>query len=100
MTRHEFLRMALNIALMVAALAARAQSPTGSVHGTVTDPTGAVIPSSTITLTAADGATRTATSGAAGEYTIDQVAPGSYTATATADGFPGSEPRAVVVSGD
>jgi len=100
MTRHEILRMALNILLVVASVAARAQSPAGSVHGTVTDPTGAVIPSSTITLTAADGTTKTATSGAAGEYAIDHVAPGSYTLTATADGFPASEPRAVSVSGD
>jgi hypothetical protein len=92
--------MALNILLVVASLAARAQSPTASVHGTVTDPTGAVIPSSTVTLTFADGETKTATSGAAGEYTINQVEPGSYTVSATADGFPASEPRSVAVSGD
>jgi hypothetical protein len=92
--------MALNILLVVASLAARAQSPAASVHGTVTDPTGAVIPASTVTLTSADGATKTATSGAAGEYTINQVAPGNSTVTAAADGFPASEPRSVAVSGD
>jgi hypothetical protein len=100
MTRHELLRMALNVLLMVASFAARAQAPMGTVHGTVTDPTGAVIPSSTVTLTAADGASKTATSGAAGEYSIDQVAPGSYSVTAAADGFPTSEPRTIFVTGD
>jgi hypothetical protein len=100
MTKHEILRMALNMLLMVASLAARAQNPVGTVHGTVTDPTGAVIPSSTITLTAVDGTAKSATSGAAGEYTINQLAPGSYTVTATADGFPGSQPRTVSVTAD
>jgi hypothetical protein len=98
MTRHDLIRMAFNILLMVASLAGRAQTPVGTVHGTVTDPTGAVIPLSTIIVTAADGGSRTATSGAAGEYTINQLAPGTYTLTATADGFPGSQPRTVTVT--
>jgi len=85
--------------LMVASLAGRAQTPAASIHGTVADPTGAVIPSSTVTLTAADGASKTATSGAAGEYTIENVAPGSYTVTANADGFPTSAPRTLSVIG-
>src|SRR6185503_4249995 len=98
MTKHELIRMALNVLLMLASFAGRAQAPMATVHGTVTDPTGAVIPSSTITLTSPDGASKTATSGAAGEYNIEQVAPGSYTVTATADGFPASEPRIVSIS--
>ena len=100
MTKHDVLRMAFNVLLMVASMAARAQAPMGTIHGTVTDPTGAVIPSSTVTLTAADGVSKTATGGAAGEYTIEQVAPGSYTVTAVADGFPASEPRIISVAGD
>ncbi len=100
MTRHELFRMALNVVLVVASLVARAQSPAGSVHGTITDPTGAVIPSSTITLTAADGTSRSATSGASGEYSINQVAPGSYTVSASAEGFPASEPKAVSVGAE
>ena len=100
MTRHELMRMAFNVLLLVASLMGRAQSPMSSVHGTVSDPTGAVIPSSMVTLAAADGGTKTAISGAAGEYTIEQVAPGSYTITATADGFPTSGPKTVAVTGD
>ena len=99
MTKHELLRMALNILLIVASLAARAQAPMGSVHGTVSDPTGAVIPSATVTLTAADGASKTATSGAAGEYAIEHLASGTYIVTATAEGFPTSQPRAISVLG-
>ncbi len=97
MTRHELIRMALNVLLLAAAFAARGQTPTASVHGTVTDPTGAVIPSSTITLTGADGAAKTATAGAAGEFTINRVTPGNYTVSAEADGFSTGEPRAVTI---
>jgi hypothetical protein len=97
MTRHDVMRIALNILLMAASLLGRAQAPVASVHGTVSDPTGAVIPSSLVTLTAVDGTAKTAIAGAAGEYTIDQVAPGSYTVSATADGFSASEPKSVMV---
>lgn len=97
MTRHDVVRIALNILLMAASLMGRAQTATTNVHGTVTDPTGAVIPSSLVTLTAADGTAKTAIAGAAGEYTIEQVVPGSYTVSAVADGFSASEPKAVTV---
>jgi Carboxypeptidase regulatory-like domain len=86
--------------LICGAGASVAQAQTGSVHGTITDPTGAVIPSSTVTLTGADGASRTATSGETGAFAIEQVAPGNYTLSAEAAGFAASEPRAVVVVGD
>jgi hypothetical protein len=59
-----------------------------SLGGTLTDASGAVIPSATVTLeNTATGATRTATSDEAGSYQFPQVTPGAYKITATANGF-------------
>ena len=59
-----------------------------SLTGTVTDPTGAVIPSATIVIANTDtGAERETTSDTAGRYTFSQVLPGSYKLTAKASGF-------------
>lgn len=74
-----------------------AQSPIGGLHGTVSDPSGAVIPDATITVTGLDGATYTAQSGADGSYDFSRLAPGSYTITANAEGFNLAEPLIVKV---
>ena len=59
-----------------------------SLTGTVTDPTGAVIPSAKIVITNTEtGAERDATSDTAGRYTFVQVVPGNYKLTAKASGF-------------
>jgi len=59
-----------------------------SVNGTVTDPTGAVIPSANIRLENVDtGASRETVSDSAGLYSLPQVAPGNYKITAKAQGF-------------
>src|SRR5262249_52750687 len=61
---------------------------TTSLTGTVSDPSGAVIPSATITIVnAATGATREVTSDNQGRYTFNQVTPGVYKLTAKATGF-------------
>ncbi len=67
---------------------ALAQSDSGRVVGTVTDPTGAAIPSANIVLTnKATGAKLTGTSNASGELNVSAVPAGDYTATVTAPGF-------------
>ena len=78
--------VALSLCLGVGAVA---QSVTaGDINGTVTDSTGAIIPNGKITVTnVATGATKTATSGASGEYRVSLLSPGSYKVQATADGF-------------
>jgi len=59
-----------------------------SLNGTVTDPTGAVIPNATITIVSQEtGAQRDATSDNQGRYTMAQVIPGTYKLTAKATGF-------------
>src|SRR5512133_441250 len=58
------------------------------IGGTVSDPTGAVIPAASITIVNTDnGAQRAATSDTQGRYTILQVTPGPYRLTAKASGF-------------
>ena len=85
-------------ALMACGALAGAQTRTGSIHGTVTDPTGAVIPSSTVTVAGADGQSHTATAGATGAYAVENLAPGDYTVSVSANGFAASTPRVVIVS--
>lgn len=67
-------------------LPAAAQQAT-ALRGVVTDPTGAVIPDATITLTSATGEKSTATSGADGTYTLRGVPAGIYQLNASAAGF-------------
>jgi hypothetical protein len=65
-----------------------AQQTSGDIHGTVVDPSGAAVPNSALTLTdQATGAERKATSNAQGDFTFLQVPVGTYTITATKEGF-------------
>jgi hypothetical protein len=65
-----------------------AQNDTGDIHGTVTDQSDAVIPGCAIKLTdQATGAGRKTTSNAQGVFSFLQVPVGTYTITASKDGF-------------
>ncbi len=65
-----------------------AQKNTGDIHGTVTDPSDALIPGCAITLTDQDtGAVRKTTSDAQGAFSFLQLPVGTYTVTASKDGF-------------
>ena len=97
MRRSAFLNLLFG-ALMACGALAGAQSQTGSIHGTITDPTGAVIPSSAVTVAGADGQARTAVSGTSGAYAVENLAPGSYTVSVSAIGFANSAPRTVMVA--
>ena len=83
-----FAALCLVIASLLLPVAASAQ--TASLHGQVTDPSGAVIPGAAISLT---GGTAPAVapiqtqSGADGQYAIRGLAPGSYAISVTASGF-------------
>jgi Carboxypeptidase regulatory-like domain/TonB dependent receptor-like, beta-barrel len=60
----------------------------GSVAGTVTDQTGAVVPGAAITIVNDNtGLTRNTTSGSAGDYRLTDLPAGTYTLTVTAGGF-------------
>jgi hypothetical protein len=65
-----------------------AQADLGSVSGTVTDTTGAVIAGGEVKITNnATGAVRVTATNTKGEYSLSQLLPGSYTLTITAPGF-------------
>jgi hypothetical protein len=67
---------------------AQATSSGGDLRGTVTDPTGAAVVNAKLTLTNPDrGFSRTAETGAAGEYSFPIVPPGIYRLRAEAAGF-------------
>lgn len=66
---------------------AQITSQTGAITGTVTDPTGAVIPNAKITITSNRGAAQTATTSANGDYTFPLLEPGAYKLTVEATGF-------------
>ncbi|MDE3154549.1 MAG: TonB-dependent receptor [Acidobacteriota bacterium] len=67
---------------------AAAQSPQGSLVGTVYDPSGAVIAGATVTASSTGTAfSRTARSGKAGEFTLATLPPGTYELVVTAPGF-------------
>lgn len=68
--------------------AAWGQSATTSLRGEVTDPTGALVPGATVTLTSkVTKQTETVTAGKSGEYSFEQVLPAKYSIKATAPGF-------------
>src|SRR5215831_5401084 len=61
---------------------------TASLRGTITDPSGAVIPDATVTLRSAEnGSSRKTATDISGEYSFLQVAPGDYTLIAEKSGF-------------
>jgi hypothetical protein len=70
----------------------------GSVTGTVTDPSGAVVPDARITAkNAATGLTQTATTGANGTYSLLYLTVGTYTVTAEKQSFRKAEANDVRV---
>ena len=75
--------------LLLAVTTARAQSiVTGAVSGTITDPSGAVVPNATVTLTnAATGDVQTAATNANGAYLFPLLKPGDYSIKVAATGF-------------
>jgi hypothetical protein len=80
----------LFVALLVSG-PALAQTVTGSIRGTITDPSGAIVPNAKITATnVATGVATNTTSNQAGEYSIRFLQIGQYKVTVAASGFQGS----------
>ncbi|MGA7461327.1 MAG: carboxypeptidase regulatory-like domain-containing protein [Candidatus Korobacteraceae bacterium] len=90
--------LALLVIAVVMAPSLMAQSQvSGDLTGTITDPSGAVVPNATVTLKSdATGATRSATSNASGSYRFSLLQPGAYTVSATAQGFSKAQTTASV----
>jgi hypothetical protein len=88
-------------AVLVASLcvaSARAQE-NAEIKGTVADPSGAVVPNATITITnTATGEKRTTTSNGAGLYDFPNLAHGNYDLKADAKDFNAAQINAIVVN--
>jgi hypothetical protein len=74
--------------LAASASSAFAQSDRGTLTGTVTDPSGAVVPNAKVTATSIDtGEMRETTTGDEGGYTLPELRAGLYKVSAESQGF-------------
>jgi len=78
-----------------------AQAVYGSIYGTVTDPTGAVVPNAKVTIIDVSKNTSTSvTSNASGEYVAEHLIPDTYNVKVEASGFQTFEADGVSVAAD
>jgi Carboxypeptidase regulatory-like domain len=80
---------------------AQATVSTGTIQGTITDPSGAVVPNAKITLTEpSTGSTRVFTTTGAGFYSTGSLIPGDYTIQVDVPGFGSTQKKIVVAVGN
>lgn len=81
-------KFAVLFLLVAASAAAFGQAGRGAINGSVTDPSGAIVPGATVKLLdVSTGVSRTATTNAAGLYNFISLNPGMYQLTAGKAGF-------------
>ncbi len=103
---NKFLRTALVLAIFACAsslfvVTASAQSVYGSIFGTVSDASGAVIPNALITVTdVAKGTVVTVSSNASGDYSVPHLIPDVYNLKVVAKGFKPFETQGITVQAD
>ena len=72
----------------------------GSIQGTITDPTGAVVPGASVTISGTDtGSAKTVTTDSAGFYSVGPLNPGAYTIAVSHSGFEALSVKTVVRTG-
>jgi carboxypeptidase family protein len=87
--------------LIAVAVVAPAQTPTGALRGSVTDPAKAIISDAVVTVkNKANGAERIATSGSGGDFIISNLLPGEYEVKVAAKGFKTHIASATILVGD
>jgi hypothetical protein len=98
-------RRGFMLALIVAAIACLACAPllaqvtSGTISGTVKDPTGAVVKDAAVTISdPATGLTRAVTTNASGNFVAPNLLPGTYNISVEGKGFKRSETTGVVLS--
>ncbi len=89
----------LSVVLFALTSLASAQLYTGSITGTVTDPSGAIVPNAKVSVVDAEkGYTFSATTGSDGRYVVRQLSPGKYNVTVEVAGFQGQKKENIAVS--
>jgi hypothetical protein len=78
-------------------LSAKVLAQTGSLHGTVTDPSGAVVRSAVVSLSNNEGFSRSAVSGGDGTFAFNHLVPGRYSVSISAQSFAPSVPQVVLI---
>src|SRR5580698_6809334 len=79
--------VALSALLLCSVAFAQTSVSNGSISGTVTDASGAVVPNAKVTMTGPTGQTVHATTSGAGTYSSGELVPGTYSVRAEAKGF-------------
>ena len=79
--------VALSALLLCSVAFAQTSVSNGSISGTVTDASGAVVPNAKVTMTGPTGQTVHATTSGAGTYSSGALVPGTYSVRAEAKGF-------------
>ncbi|MDQ2978869.1 MAG: TonB-dependent receptor, partial [Acidobacteriota bacterium] len=93
------IRILCAMVLAASAISGLAQSPTGTINGNVMDGTGAGLPGAAVTVNNVDtGATKSAPSGATGNFTFPLLAVGRYTVSSELSGFATARVANVTVS--
>ena len=81
------LSAALLVALLAqSALRAHSPAPSATLHGMVTDPSGAVIPGASVIVSSGDSV-HTVSTDETGQYTVSGLAPGHYRVHVHSSGF-------------
>src|SRR5579875_3682255 len=87
------------LVLLTGAMPGFAQSGSSSIHGQVTDPSGAVIPGAAVTVSTPSGKVAgSTTTSAGGTYAVRGLAPGRYDVDVTMQGFASYHAQDVIVS--
>ena len=95
-----FLSLLLGVALLLPTQSF-AQAVFGSIFGTVTDPTGAVIPNAKVTVTdVRKGTSEVYTTNESGNYSATHLIPDTYTVKVEAQGFATAESDQIAVNAD
>jgi outer membrane receptor protein involved in Fe transport len=82
------LRVLVALMIFAAPSAVRAQVAGGTILGTVSDSTGAIVPRASVSIrNVATGVARDVTTDSAGLYSVPNLLPGAYEVTASATGF-------------
>jgi len=88
MTKKTAVQLTFGLSLMLGMAATTlAQSTTGTIRGTVLDPSGALVPRAQVTINSASGFSRTVQSSGTGTFEVPNLAPGSYSVNINALGF-------------